>query len=246
MVKISKPPLILFTLRLQFPKTTSLTFEKMADVDSLLKQSYPKVPLLNLLESIKGKILDLPLEIKPIIYKSQKDEREIWFFSDAIELRFNKYDRWENVKKQLETIFRLFEIIKVELLNGFRIEYVDEFKIASDHFKLEDYFKIFSHVPEDWKLNYRDFYLGIHIKSEIPRKFIFRLRGLSSEEEYYKFRLESIYLENLNSFLLNDKNQKLLLEKLDSAHDEIIENFLKVLSDRTKKEIIGVDDSESD
>lgn len=240
MLIIENPPLDIFRIDFKFEKPKDISFEMMAKVGELLKTSFPSVPSLKIIEyPFDSRIeIETPIQFGPIKFQNQDKSGQIQLFSNGLIFIFTKYSRWEETKKEItEILFKICEILKVNSIEQFRIEYVDIFRLPQENFKLSDYFTLNINKQEDWEVDYKDFHLGIRILSNKDDKFIIRLRGLPPKnEEKFLFRLEILYLKK-DLFLLD--NQEALINQLDTIHD-YIEGYFKNIMSTKLKNIIGV------
>ena len=240
MLIIENPPLDTFRIDFKFEKPKDISFEMMAKVGEILKNSFPNVPSLKIIEyPFDGHIeIESPIQFGPIKFQNQDKSGQIQLFSNGLIFIFTKYSRWEDIKKELtEILFKTCDILKVNSIEQFRIEYVDKFQLSQENFNLSDYFTLNINKQKDWEIDYKDFHLGIKILSTENDKFIIRLRGLPPKnEEDFLFRLEILYLK-VDQFLLD--NKEALINELDRIHD-YIEGYFKNIMSAKLKNIIGV------
>ncbi len=238
MLKIDIPPLVSFRIDFKFEKSEKISFEMMANVEKLLQKSFPVIPSIKIIEyPYDTKIeIGIPIQIGPIRFQNEDKNAQIQLFSNGLIFLYNKYSHWKEVKENIiEILFKTCEILKIDSIDNIRIEYIDEFLFPIEKFKLSDKFNLNLNIPEDWKLDFRDFHMGISIITEESDKFIIRLRGLLPKDEHnYLFRLESVYLKK-SKYLINQKNE--IISILDTIHDLIDDHFLNIMSEQLQKEL---------
>lgn len=240
MLIIENPPLDIFRIDFKFKKPNEISFEMMAKVEELLKISFPNIPSLKIIEYPFDAQIEIETSIQfgPIKFQNQDKSSQIQLFSNGLIFIFTKYSRWKETKKEIiELLFKTCEILKVNSIEQFRIEYIDKFQLPQENFKLSDYFTLNINKQKDWEIDYKDFHLGIKILSTENDKFIIRLRGLPPKnEEQFQFKLEILYLKK-DLFSLD--NKEVLLNQLDTIHD-YIEGYFKNIMSVKLKNIIGV------
>lgn len=241
MVSIKHPPLALFKISFQIKNLDNLTFSKIAEMESVLSSSFDIFPNVNVLKK-SGPVINLPLGISPIKYLSSKRDKELHIYSDSFDFYFHKYDRWSIIRDEITSILEeLNKILQFEIINSFQMEYIDRINIPRTDFEINEYFTLYQISPDQWSLNYEDFYLAINIKTTESDKFIIRLRGISPlQPDSFTFQIETNY-NKIDSNKVVPLN--LFKEKLNKSHELIISYFTGLLTDKMKS-ILGVEDDE--
>jgi len=238
MLFIEKPPLVSFRIDFKFSKPEKISFEMMAQVESLLQKSFPNVPSLNIIEyPFDSQIqVEIPIQIGPVRFQNKDKSSQIQLFSNGLIFNYTKYSSWEKIKENIKDIlFKTCKILGIKSIEHIRIEYIDEFSLPIEDFDLRSYFNLNINQPKDWSIDYRDFLTGIKISSEDPDKFIIRLRGLPPKEsEHYLFRFEGLYLYKKNLIIGHKED---IITQLDLIHDLIEKHFIEIMSEKLKKEI---------
>ncbi len=238
---IKNPPLKTFRIDFKFKKPDKISFDMMGKVEKLLKKDYPNIPSLDILEypfdvQITTK---LPIQIGPIRFLNEEKKGHVQLFSNGLIFIFTEYSHWDDIKEHIiDLVLDSCKILKLNNIEQFRMEYIDEFFFPKKEFDLRNYFSLNINKHEKWKINFNDFHMGININIQENDKFIIRLRGLpSKEKESFLFRLESLYIKN-RTFLIDKKS--ILMDELNKTHEIIINYFFNIMSENLKR-ILGVE-----
>ncbi len=235
MVFIENPPLIFFTLHIGYDPNVNISLNDLYQIGEKLKEDYPKKIKLSLFPSqIPGNI---NLQFIPLRFSDENNKYFVELYSDGIKFIFNEYSHWGDIKPRIvKTLLVMTEILKVSKILNLKMEYVDQFYFDKKTFDLSEYFNLNICYPENWKLNFEDFHLGINLNSSLPNLSILRLKGIKSTEvEKFLFRLEFITSRDIN-ILINNENE--MINTLDNIHETSISYFNQSLTDKLKK-LIG-------
>lgn len=240
MLTIEKPPLKTFRIDFKFKKPKKISFDMMSKVEELLKKDYPIAPSLDIIEypydvKIKARI---PIQIGPISFLNKEKNVQIQFFSDGLIFIFTEYTHWNDIKGEIiDLVLNSCKILKIDKIEQFRMEYLDEFTFPKKNFDLSNYFNLSINKPEKWSIDFKDFHTGIKINTLENDKFIIRLRGIPiKESESFLFRLESVYLKQ-KEFSIDE--EQILIDELNYVHDTIIDYFFNIMSENLRQ-ILGV------
>jgi len=238
MLTIEKPPLKTFRIDFKFKKPEKISFDMMAKVEKLLKKDYPSVPSIDIFEypfDVRIKV-KLPIQIGPIRFLNEEKKGQVELFSDGLIFIFTEYTYWDDIKEQIiDIVLESCKILKLDNIEQFRMEYIDEFSFPKEGFDLSNFFNLNLNIPEKWNINFNDFHIGIKINTLENEKFIIRLRGLPNKEiESFLFRLESIYIKKR---IFSTNKKQILIDELDNVHDIITEYFLNIISENLKKNL---------
>jgi uncharacterized protein (TIGR04255 family) len=244
MVKMLYPPVIKFLLRINFKEIESPNIKTIALIsDKLSEVNYSESSRINLISSKRP---DPQLIFSPMRFISEEEGNEILIFRDSIYFQYNeKYPTWDRILPIiLENFFYLAEQLKISLIENISLEYVDLFtQFPQKNFEIKTYFNIKLKRPTEFEMDYDDFIIGIKLRTEEPNhKSILRLRGLKPDnDECYKIQLETHH-SITEKIEIAEKDY--LKELLNSAHDNLSNNFKLVLTEQTER-IIGMDDGKN-
>jgi len=142
---------------------------------------------------------------------------------------FTSYDNWQPTRDIIvKTLRDCCDILKIQRIFGFRMEYVDEFIFPREGFKLSEYFSFEPNLPSSFSLDFADFHLGIKLQTTEHARLILRLRGIQpSRDDVFQFLLESLLID-LPEF--ENCEEETLNKRLGSAHALLIDNFKKCLN----------------
>lgn len=232
MLKITNPPLISFRVDFKFRRIENISISKMYEVDSFLKTHYHELPKINMISFPPE--MKIPISINPIEYTSEDKESQLKLFANSIIFIYSEYSSWVEIKDNLFHILeKILDLLEIESIEEFRLEYTNQFEFKKESFHIEEYFNMYSQTPLSWDINYEDYHNGLNLKVDDNDKFIIRLRGIKPHEEgTLLFRLEHIYLKK-QKFKLAEK--KILLDSLDKTHDITERFFLDIMTDKLKK-----------
>ena len=241
MLLIKNPPLKSFRIDFKFNKPEIISLEMMAKVEVLLKHDYPNVPSIDIIEypfDVPTKA-NFPIQIGPIKFLNEAKTGQIQFYSDGLIFVFTEYSSWNEIKESIiKILIELCEILKINEVEQFRMQYFDEFYFPSNDFELKNYFNLNSNYPSNWEIDYQDFHTGIKILTNEDHKYIIRLRGLpSKKEDNFFFRLESIYIRK---FFFSIESRQELISELDEIHGIMDDYFINIMSEKLKQ-ILGVE-----
>ena len=118
---------------------------------------------------------------------------------------------------------------RLELINGeiieIRMEIIDEFQFNPDNFSLKQYFTLNFINPDDWKIDFQDFHIGIKHITEPNKKFITRLRGIGQKNNSLIVRLENMFIEKEHIKIQNNDDFEV---EIDEIHRIIEEKFTQI------------------
>lgn len=236
-IDIHYPPLIKVILELYFENNIELTLSEATKVFEKINKEYTREPKLVLLPPIKpGEKIDLP--IGGLRYSDIDNKKVLQIGRNFIVFSFTEYSRWDELLSHLmKIILNLKDILKVAKINQLYLTYVDEFNVDVEGFSFADNFNVKIEKPENWKIHYHDYYLGIVPFEEKGKKIVLRLKGRGIKDEKYNFTLETAFINKTETIPIEEDNLK---SYLDSAHDLIISHFIDLIDNTDLKKKIGM------
>ena len=222
-----KAPLVLFKLALKFSAPLSLNFDNLAKLEKSIKENYPHSTELFIPQYEGGmQFVFGASQTGPIQFISNKKRNKISLFSDGVIFSFQEYSEWKNVKKHiLKILLDLKNILKCEEIIEIRMEIIDEFQFNPDNFSLKQYFTLNFINPDDWKIDFQDFHIGIKHITEPNKKFITRLRGIGQKNNSLIVRLENMFIEKEHIKIQNNDDFEV---EIDEIHRIIEEKFTQI------------------
>jgi uncharacterized protein (TIGR04255 family) len=147
------------------------------------------------------------------------------------------YSSFENLKPIIIDVAGLYKsLTKPAGIKGINLRYINKITVPVDNFKMDDYFNLYPHYPQEWN---------------IPAKFVTRLELIPKNREHleiitfgdvpregditYSFMLD-IY-DILNK---NDLSYKNISKYIDQAHENIIQTFETIITDKTRELFVEV------
>ncbi|MHA1650941.1 MAG: TIGR04255 family protein [Candidatus Helarchaeota archaeon] len=241
---IHNPPLKKFLLRINTAEINHPTISTLADIINELKKEYLESIKVNIISS-KGPIESLV--ITPLKILSKNKDHQIIIYKDGIFFEYNdKYTSWNVVFPQIIKIFSfLAKKLKISHIKSIALDYIDIFEnIPRKQSPFKIYFAIELTLPPEFSMTYDDFIVGIKLETdESGHLSIIRLRGLPPEnEDFLKIQLESHY--SISEEIKIDDIEA-LKQNLNKAHENLINNFKLILTNRTKIKIGMENDTNS-
>ncbi len=233
-----KAPLVLFKLDLKFNVPLSLNFDNLSKLENSIKENYPHSTELFIPKYESGmKFVFGASQTGPIQFVSNKKKNNISLFSDGIIFSFQEYPEWNTVRNHISQILSdLKEILKCEEIIEIRMEIIDEFQFNPDDFSLNQYFTLNFINPDDWKIDFQDFHIGIKHLTEQNKKLITRLRGIGKRDNLLIIRLETLFIEKVNISIRNNDD---FGEKIDEIHRIIEKIFTEIFTPKLLKHTGG-------
>jgi len=237
-VKMLYPPVVSFLLRMNFKDIDNPTIKTLTEISEKLSDTGYSEPTRIRLISSKGP--DPQFIFAPMRFLSEEEGDEILIFRDSIYFQYNeKYPTWDKILPNiLENFFFLSEKLKISLIESISLDYIDLFdKFPQKGFEIGSYFNIRLKHPPEFEMDYNDFIIGVKLKTEDSNhKSILRIRGLKTEnDENCKIQLETRYLI-IEAIDIEEKER--FKENLNIAHDNLLDNFKLVLTEKTKKILV--------
>ncbi len=222
-----KAPLVLFKLDLKFNAPLSLNFDNLAKLEKSIKESYPHSTELFIPKYEGGmKFVFGASQTGPIQFISNQTRNNISLFSDGVIFVFQEYSEWKDVKKHiLKILWDLKNILKCKEIIEIRMEIIDEFQFNPENFSLKQYFTLNFIIPDDWKIDFQDFHIGIKHITEPNKKFITRLRGIGQKKNSLIVRLENMFIEKVHLKILNNDDFE---AEIDEIHRIIEGKFTQI------------------
>ncbi len=210
-----------------------LNITDLSEISKKLKEIYPNSPKIMLVPR-QGEI---NFGLGPIRFLDKDNKNGFELGKDFLVFGFSNYDVWQReIERILKTLRILNKIIKIPAISGINLIYVDLFSIQKEGFNFKKYFTVSIETPDNWDIKYNDITFGIKAfeSMEDHQKIILRFKSLPERDEFYKFQIESIFINgNLDININSDE----LEMKLNNAHNMIVTYFIEFLTEDYKEEL---------